>query len=144
MAIGFQVTFDAANPDALAHFWAEVLGYIIQPPPQGFDSWDAFLDSIGVPADQRDTMSAVVDPDKSGPRILFQKVPESKTVKNRVHLDVNVGGPLGTPLDERKKKVADHVARAESLGARKLYEIEEPGEFWVTLADPEGNEFCMQ
>ncbi|MFN2613466.1 MAG: VOC family protein [Actinomycetota bacterium] len=144
MAIPIQVAFDAADPDALSRFWAGVLGYIVQPPPEGFDSWDAFLKDIGVPESEWDKASAIVDPDGVAPRIYFQKVPEGKSAKNRVHLDVNCGGPRGTPLDERKRNVAEHVARAESLGARRLYERDQDGEYWITLADPEGNEFCMQ
>lgn len=144
MSVPIQVTFDAADPDALSRFWAEILGYIIQPPPEGYDSWEAFLTKIGIPEAEWDKASAIVDPEKKGPRLYFQKVPEGKTAKNRVHLDVNCGGPHGTPLEERKKKVAENVARALSLGATKLYDKDENGEYWVTLADPEGNEFCMQ
>lgn len=94
MGVGFQVTFDAAEPERLGRFWGAVLGYVEQPPPDGFATWDAFLDSVGVPEDARDTMYAVVDPDGVRPRLLFQRVPESKSVKNRVHLDVNVGARL--------------------------------------------------
>jgi hypothetical protein len=72
MAAPVQVTFDAHDPLTLARFWAAVLGYVDQPPPDGFDSWDAFLDSVGVPADQRDTRWAIVDPDGAGPRFFFQ------------------------------------------------------------------------
>jgi catechol 2,3-dioxygenase-like lactoylglutathione lyase family enzyme len=139
----FQVTFDAADPPALARFWAAVLGYVEQPPPPGFADWDAFLDSIGVPADQRDTKTALVDPDGVGPRLFFQKVPEPKTAKNRVHLDVNVGVGI------RDRAEHDRVVRAKAeefigLGATKLREDEEFGEFWIVLADPDGNEFCLQ
>jgi hypothetical protein len=140
---GFQVTFDAADPAGLARFWADVLGYIEQPPPPGFDTWDAFLDSIGVPADQRDIRAALVDPAGVGPRLFFQKVPEPKTAKNRVHLDVNVGVGL------RDRAEHDRVvrARAQELvarGARIQREGEELGEFWIVLQDPDGNEFCLQ
>src|SRR5205085_997876 len=101
MATQVQVTFDCVDPQGLGRFWATTLGYIEQPPPEGFDSWDAFLDSIAMPADERDRAYAVVDPDGTGPRLYFQKVPEDKTAKNRVHLDVNAGGPAGTPVEER-------------------------------------------
>jgi hypothetical protein len=144
MAIGVQVTFDAADPNALARFWAEILGYILQPPPEGYSSWDDFLRANGWPESEWDKSSAIVDPDGTGPRLYFQKVPEGKTAKNRVHLDVNVGGGYGVPLEERKKVVDDAAARAIALGARKLWDGTEPDGYWITLADPEGNEFCFQ
>ena len=91
MATQVQVVIDAADPAAVAEFWAAAAGYVVQPPPPGYDSWPAFLRELGVPEDQWDSRSAVVDPDGKGPRIFIQKVPEPKTVKNRVHLDVRVG-----------------------------------------------------
>ena len=116
---GFQVTFDAGDPEGLGRFWGQVLGYIEQPPPTGYASWAAYLDSIDVPADQRDSMYAVVDPDGRLPRLLFQRVPEGKTAKNRVHLDVNVGA--GLEGDSRREAVRRarglfaHIAPGESL-----------------------------
>ena len=79
MAREIQVTFDCADPGALASFWAETLGYVVQPPPAPFESWDQALDAWGVPPEARNTRSAVVDPDGSGPRVFFQRVPEGKT-----------------------------------------------------------------
>lgn len=142
MAVGVQVTFDAANPPALGAFWAEVLGYVEDSPPPPFETWDEALDAMGVPPDQRDTAYAVVDPDGVGPRLWFQKVPEAKAGKNRVHLDVNVAPSV--PREQRPDAVRRRVAQLEALGARRLYEREEYGSFWVTMQDPEGNEFCVQ
>jgi hypothetical protein len=144
MATGIQVTFDAADPAALGGFWAEALGYIEQPPPDGFDSWDAFLDSIGVPADQRDTAYAIIDPDGDRPRIYFQKVPEAKTVKNRVHLDLNVAARGETPMSERRETVDAEVTRLVGLGATRHDAVDRDNEYWVVMTDPEGNEFCVQ
>ncbi len=144
MAVGIQVTFDCADPDRLAHFWAEVLDYKLQDPPAGFDSWEAFLTAQGVPEDQWNTMSAAVDPDLKGPRLLFQRVPEGKTVKNRVHLDVNIGGEAGTPPDQRRTRVDAAVERLVKHGATKLQAFDQHGEYWVVMQDPEGNEFCLQ
>ena len=141
MATPVQVTFDAADPAALGRFWAAVLGYVEQPPPPGFDSWDAFLDSVGVPPDQRDTRYAIVDPDGAGPRFFFQKVPEGKTAKNRVHLDVNVGA--GYEGEARTQRVKEEADRIEALGASRQREAVERGEFWIVMQDPEGNEFCV-
>jgi hypothetical protein len=142
MALAFQVTFDCANPDRLARFWAEALGYKLAEPPPGFATWDAFLDAIGVPESERDSRSAVVDPDGNGPRLYFQRVPEPKTVKNRVHLDLRIGGGPETPPDERRKLIDAAVERFVSLGATVVGPLEEYGQYCVVLRDPEGNEFC--
>lgn len=144
MAHSVQVVIDCADPARLAEFWAQVLGYTIQDPPPGFASWPAFLTSIGVPEDQWNSANAVVDPAGQGPRIYFQRVPEPKVVKNRVHLDVNVGGGHGLPLDERRARVDEAVERVVALGASKLRPYEQRGEYWVVMQDPEGNEFCLQ
>ncbi len=144
MAIGVQVVFDCADVDTQTRFWAAALGYVLQPPPEGFESWDAFLDSIGVPADQRDTKGALIDPDGLGPRLFFQKVPEAKAAKNRVHLDVNAGGGREVPDDERRSRVEAKVRELVDLGAIEVRRAEEHGESWMVMADPEGNEFCLQ
>lgn len=83
-ALDIQVVIDSADPRGLAEFWAAALNYVLQPPPQGFESWEEFADKIGIPPEDHDRLSAVVDPEGGKPRILFQKVPETKTVKNRV------------------------------------------------------------
>lgn len=144
MAIAVQVTFDCADPDQLATFWAEALGYKLQDPPPGFDSWEAFLEANAVPKDLWNSKSAIVDPDGAGPRIFFQQVPEPKQSKNRVHLDVNAGGPPGTTAEERRSKVDAAVERLTALGAKKLQDREEMNERYVVMQDPEGNEFCLQ
>jgi hypothetical protein len=144
MATPVQVVIDCADPGRLAPFWAEALGYVVQPPPEGFGSWQDWLASMGIPEPEWNSASAVVDPDGSGPRIYFQRVPEPKTVKNRVHLDINAGGPRGTPDDERRRRVGETVERLTARGASTLREVEERGEHWVVMQDPEGNEFCVQ
>jgi hypothetical protein len=144
VATPLQIVFDCADPAALGAFWAGALGYVEQPPPEGFPSWDAFLDQIGVPADQRNSAYAVVDPDGSGPRIFFQQVPEGKTVKNRVHLDLNVGGGPGTPLEERKARLETEAERLVAAGAAVVGPRSQRDEYWIVMRDPEGNEFCVQ
>lgn len=89
-----QVTFDCADPAALAAFWAAALGYQVQPPPDGHDSWETALAVYGVPESEWNSRSAVVPLHGPGPRIFFQRVPEGKTVKNRVHLDVRAAPGL--------------------------------------------------
>jgi Glyoxalase-like domain len=142
MAATFQVTFDCANPAALARFWAEVLGYILQPPPPGYDTWEAFGETIGMPPDAKDWISAVVDPDGVGPRLLFMRVPEGKSVKNRVHLDVHVVPP-GTAMEERRQTLEARATELTGAGAREVARVEEFGQYWIVMADPEGNEFCI-
>ena len=99
MATEFQVTFDSADPAAHAAFWAEAVHYVQAPPPAGFDSWAAALDAWGVSAEHRNDRAALVDPDGAGPRLFFQKVPEPKTAKNRVHLDLRAAA--GVPSEGR-------------------------------------------
>ena len=144
MATSIQVTMDCADPDRLATFWATALGYKKQDPPEGYATWREFLAAQGVPEDQWSSASAIVDPSGSGPRIFFQRVPEPKAAKNRVHLDVNAGGGHDTPADERRRRVDAAVERLIQAGATRLRAFEERGERWVVMQDPEGNEFCLQ
>jgi len=144
MTTGIQVVFDCADPDRLATFWAAALGYRLQDPPEGFTSWQDWRRGQGIPQEHWNDASAVVDPDGGRPRIYFQRVPEGKTVKNRVHLDLNVSGGPGVSLDDRRGKVEGEVERLLGLGARRLRVAEERGEYWTVMQDPEGNEFCVQ
>ena len=82
MARDVQITFDCADPAALSAFWAEALGYRLQDPPGGFETWDQALEAMGVPPENRNDASALVDPGR-GPRLFFQRVPEGKQAKNR-------------------------------------------------------------
>jgi len=144
MAVAIQVTFDCADPSQLARFWVKALDYKLQEPPPGYDNWEALLTKMGVPQDQWNNLVGIVDPDGKGPRILFQRVPEGKTVKNRMHLDVNIGGDAGTPPNERRTPVDAAVEHLMTHGATKLQAFDQHGEYWVVMQDPEGNEFCLQ
>jgi hypothetical protein len=127
MATGVQVTFDCAHPLKQARFWSEALHYRL-PEPTGDDDW-----------------AAIEDPDGAGPRFYFQRVPEGKVAKNRMHLDLNVGGEPGVSLEDRKIRVRAEVERLKVLGASDdRGAIEQDGEYWVRMNDPEGNEFCVQ
>jgi hypothetical protein len=144
MAVAYQLVIDCTSPEPLAHFWAEALQYVIAPPPTGFDSWDDFFRSIGVPKDELGTGSDIIeDPNGEGPRIWFQIVPEKKSIKNRIHIDVNASGGRGSSLDTRRERVEAEAARLVSLGATRLHTIFEEGldHYAVALTDPEGNEF---
>lgn len=112
-----QLTFDSADPHALAEFWCEVLDFVVL----GSDE-----DGVKIgPSDPSNNESAM-------PELLFLRVPEGKTVKNRLHLDIN---PVG--IDQM-----DEVARLVGLGATRV-DIGQGEVSWVVLADPEGNEFCV-
>lgn len=115
----------------------------MQPPPPGFDTWEAWAGEHNIPAEERTKYSAVIDPDGVGPRILFQRVPEGKTAKNRVHLDVNVGAGAATP-EERQNAVKAASTRLVTAGASIVDNFDEHGNSWIVMRDPEGNEFCLQ
>lgn len=152
MSRHFQVTFDARDPRALSSFWRDVLGYV-HPGPPGIDlpedadplaAWDDFLARVGVPEEQRNMRSALEDPDGHGPRLFFQQVPEDKTAKNRVHLDVRVA--LGLQGEERMAALETECGRLVALGATRVrrYEPAPPMEAgFIVMTDPEGNEFCL-
>jgi hypothetical protein len=116
-----QVTFDCAEPERVARFWSEALGYVV---PEDF-------------------AAACVDPTGVGPRLYFQRVPEGKVVKNRVHLDVRVG--TGLVGDERLAALEAECVRLEALGAVRgvLLLADEENESCQLMQDVEGNEFCL-
>ena len=139
-----QITFDCADPAALAAFWAEVLGYELQPPPGNFETWDAALDAWGVPPEERNSRSALIDPDGARPRVFFQRVPEGKTAKNRVHLDVRTAPDQQG--DERMATLEAEAGRPSAPGAPQFERCdpEPPMEAgFIVMQDPEGNEFCL-
>jgi hypothetical protein len=134
-----QVAIDAANPYELARFWAAVTGYELEDHHDmigeiiaaGYATLD---DTIEIDGRRHwATASACRDADGRGPRLLFQKVPEPKTVKDRIHLDLHFGD------GDRDAEIARIIA----LGATKLWDGRQGPQTWVTFADPEGNEFCV-
>ena len=136
------VTVDAHDPNRLAEFWAFALGYVLQPPPQGFETWEAFADALNLSTEERERYGAVVDPYGIGPRILFQRVPEGKAVKNRWHLDVDVVDP-SLPADQQDRDREAKIAALVARGATEIGRFDEPVGRWVVMTDPEGNEFCV-
>ncbi|WP_116952335.1 VOC family protein [Jiangella endophytica] len=152
MSRQIQVTFDAQDPRALSIFWRDVLGYV-HPSPPGVDlpdgadplaAWDDFLEQMKVPESQRNSSSAVEDPDGDGPRLFFQQVPEDKVAKNRVHLDVRAAP--GLKGDERMAALEAECERLVALGATRVRRFEPDA--WqsvgfIVMTDPEGNEFCL-
>ncbi len=148
----FQVTFDAGDPWELSKFWAAVLGYVNPGPPgrelapgeDPFAAWVEFLTQAGVPESEHRSASAAEDPAGSGPRLFFQRVPEGKTAKNRVHLDVRAAPGL-----HGEERMAALEARAEeltALGATRVRRAEPAPPMslgHLVMTDPEGNEFCL-
>ncbi|MES9554023.1 VOC family protein [Streptomyces sp. NPDC088190] len=147
-----QITFDAHDPRALSSFWRDALGYVHPGPPgvdlpEGADplaAWDGFLARIGVPEGQRNAKSAIEDPDGQGPRVFFQQVPEGKTAKNRVHLDLRAAP--GLHGEERMAALEAECDRLVALGAKRVRRDEPAPPLsagFLVLTDPEGNEFCL-
>ena len=137
----FQVTFDCADPERVGRFWCEALGYVLPPPPAGFASWEDFDRTL--PEEHQGTAFACVDPTGVGPRLFFQRVPEGKVVKNRLHLDVRVGAGLAG--DERVAALEAECARLLPLGATRVQLLRADGinESCLVMQDVEGNEFCL-
>ena len=152
MALDFQLVIDCADPHTLADWWADTLGweaegtdedFIRRMIKEGFASDDDTVVHKGKL--HWKTGAAINHPDgrESGrPRILFQLVPEPKTIKNRLHIDVSVGGGRSIPLAVRTERVEAEAARLVALGATRL-RSSDPGidHYAVAMRDPEGNEF---
>jgi len=145
MATRIQVVFDCADPRSQADFWARALGYRRQDPPDGFASWDDWARAEGIAEERWNDWDAIVDPDGAGPRLFFQRVPEGKVAKNRMHLDLNASGGSGVSAEERRARIDAEVVRLKTLGATDTRgAMDQDGEYWVRMNDPEGNEFCVQ
>lgn len=143
MARDWQLTMYVHDAAAQTRFWSAALGYVEQPVPEGFDTWEEALLAFGFPEDRLDEGGAIVDPDGGGPRIFFHKVPESKPDQmNRLHLDVRVSD---RDDDEDTRRAAQEAERDRlvELGASVVRPVEDLGEFWIVMRDPEGNEFCI-
>ena len=135
MATPFQITVDCVDADAMSRFWSTALGYVTEPPPAGFLSWEDFLRANGIEVPPAGSIGAIVDPDGVGPRVLFIRVPEPKVAKNRVHLDIRAGAN-----DEDKDA---KIAELTVAGATAVRRVDEHGGWWMVMTDPEGNEFCV-
>ena len=138
------MTFDCADAPALARFWALALGYVEAPPPEGWDTWAAFLTDQGVPEDEWGDGAAIRDPTGMRPTISFLNVPEPKRAKNRLHLDLKVSGGRHVDAHQRAKRIEAKVAELVSAGA-VVQSRDTLGDRLdhVVMFDPEGNEFCV-
>ena len=157
MSRTIQITFDCADPNGLAGFWNEALGYRYDSPPAGFATWEEALDHFNVPEEDRNNASASVDPDEKGPRLFFQRVPEGTrsvvttpdgtdlvTVKNKLHLDVRAAP--GLEGEERMAALESECERLVALGANRVQRHEPAppmSQGFIVMTDPEGNVFCL-
>lgn len=144
MSTAWGLTIDCARPRELAAFWALALGYVEPPPPEGATSWEAWLAEQGVPEDERDHGAYLADPTGTTPGLSFLRVPEPKTAKNRVHIDLKVSGGRNQPADLRKSRIQTVVERLVAAGGIVQHLDEYNGKLdHVVMTDPEGNEFCV-
>ena len=149
MPVRFQLVVDCTDPESLARFWAAALGYEVEPPPDGFATWDDWRRDLGLPEEEwGGGPDSIVDPRGEGPRIWFHSVPEAKVVKNRLHLDVHAGGGRSTldrtvPLALRRQRIDAEAHRLAELGATITGALESEGldHYAMGMRDPEGNEF---
>jgi catechol 2,3-dioxygenase-like lactoylglutathione lyase family enzyme len=141
MANPLSLTFDAADPERLGTFWCLALGYIERPPPEGYRSWAEYDAANGTPGNEAGY--AILDPDGKGPGIFFQPVPEPKTAKNRLHIDVRVSGDAADAEDKRQARIEAAVALLVDAGATMERQSGDPDDFFIVMRDPEGNEFCL-
>ena len=126
MATHWTLGCDATDPHRLAEFWALALGYVAEP---GYDDPDG---------------ASIIDPDEVGPAIGFLRVPEDKTAKNRMHIDIRVAGEPPWDMAERATLILERVDLLRAAGATVVREwFDDDVLDHVTMHDPEGNEFCL-
>src|SRR6266496_378309 len=152
MPARFQLVIDCKDPELLARFWAAALGYVLEPPPEGFATWDDWRRDIGLPDSELGIgADSIIDPrgDGHGPRIWFRVEPDAKVVKSRLHLDLHVSGARSVadsrsvPLATRMQRVDAEARRLTDHGATLTVVMSADGldHYAVGMKDPEGNEF---
>jgi hypothetical protein len=146
MPTRFQLVIDCKDPEPLARFWAAALGYVLEPPPEGFATWDDYRREIGLPDDYLGIgVDSIIDPSGQGPRIWFRADEVAKVVKNRLHLDIHASGfpSRSDPLAIRRQRVDAEARRLVDLGATQTTVMSSDGldHYAVGMQDPEGNEF---
>jgi hypothetical protein len=147
---GMNVVFDCADPGRVALFWLTALPGYTYPgspkgdhggPPEGFESWEAWADANQIPEELRNQGRTIIDEEGDRPDIHFIRVPEPKSGKNRLHLDVKVGRGLeGQAKRERQEAEA---ARLVAAGATMVRRVEDHTGTWLVMRDVEDNEFCL-
>src|ERR1051326_4136356 len=152
MPVRFQAVLDCTDPELLARFWAAALGYVLEPPPEGFATWDDWRRSIGFPDSELGRgADSIIDPSGDGPRMWFRADEAAKVVKNRLHFDIHVSGGRTViegrsfPLATRRQRVDAEARRLGGLGATITGPLGDDDDgldhYAVGMKDPEGNEF---
>jgi len=137
MVTRVDLTLDCADPVAQAEFWKIAIGYVGEPPPAPYATREEWLAAV---VDEDDDMAGawLHDPTGLAPRLALLQVPEPKTAKNRLHLDLRVSGQ-GTP-EQKRIRIEEESARLCAAGASVITAYDG---HHVVMADPEGNEFCV-
>ena len=144
MTISWSLTIDCREPQAVARFWAVALGYVEQPPPTGWETWDDWFRHFAVPEEDRGDVAALCDPDGVLPSISLLRVPEPTRGKNRLHLDLQVSGGRAQPDEVRRPRIEAMVARLAAAGGTVVARHDHGGALdHVTMVDVEGNELCI-
>ncbi|MFE7508639.1 VOC family protein [Promicromonospora sp. NPDC057488] len=144
MTTDWTITIDCLDVRALRAFWMLALGYVERPPPSGWDSWEDWMAAQGVPEDEWHDGAYLADPEGRLPGLSLLRVPEPKTAKNRVHLDLQVSGGRSVEPALREERIRAKVAELVAAGGTVAWES--PGAAGldhVTVRDPEGNELCV-
>ncbi|MEJ1202458.1 VOC family protein [Streptomyces sp. BB1-1-1] len=139
MAAQIDLTLDCADAQLLAAFWKTALGYVDETPPAPFKTREEWLAQFDLPEDDTEDDGAwLCDPDGVGPRLSILKVPEPKTAKSRLHIDVRVPGHGSS--EERWARIKAESERMVEAGGKVLQEFDG---HHIVMSDPEGNEFCV-
>jgi hypothetical protein len=141
MGVPIGLVFDCADPAVVGEFWRQALGYVKPDPPEGYATWEEHDAAEGLAPDS--IGYAMVDPDGTRPSIFFQRVPEPKVAKNRLHIDIKLSAGATRPSEEERRRIEAGVGPLVELGATVLRRNEDPGDWFIVMADPEGNEFCL-
>ncbi|MEV0793586.1 VOC family protein [Kribbella sp. NPDC050459] len=146
MTTNWTLTIDCADPALIARFWCTALGYTESAPPPGWDTWEAWLTELEVPEEEWGDGASISDPEGVLPSISFLKVPEPRTVKNRLHLDLQVAGGRAEPQHLREQRIRATAETLTKAGATVVREVlmdnsTDLDHLW--MADPEGNDFCV-
>jgi hypothetical protein len=131
------LVFDANDPELVGRFWLAALGYVQPLPPDGYPTWEAYDIAHKVPAEK--IGFAMRDPEGIRPTIFVQRVSEPKAAKNRLHIDIKASGGHAD-AEERIERTVDRLLL---LGATFVRRSDDPEDYFVVMADPEGNEFCV-
>lgn len=119
----------------MASFWSVALGYEIEPPPAGYLSWKDFLRANDLPLPANGSIAAIVDPDEAGPRVVFLRSPKNTVAARPLQFDIR------TDRSDHGKEAT--IAELTEAGATEVRRVDERGGWWIVMADPEGNEFCV-